>query len=163
MGAVQEYFAFLLALAVSSLSLFYGRRQLQTLQRLRENPDLPPDETGREWRQSWRRLVSSGLMLLIAVLLLVAQLWLEGPADHLARIRDHSDSPLDDSQKNFLRLYSGVWIAILVLLFGVVMLAAIDLWSIRRYGRLQHRQLRDDRRAMIARQLRRLREEKKGE
>ena len=162
MGAVQDFFAYALALILSALAIFSCRRQLLTLRLLGSLAETP-EESQRERLQCWRRLTSSAFLLLIAVLLVVAQFWLEGPAEHLANLRDHSDIPLDSAQKNFLRLYSGVWIAILLLLFVVVLLAAIDLWSIRRFGRLQQRKLRDDRRAMIARQLRRLREEKQEE
>jgi hypothetical protein len=161
--AAQQVIAFGLALGVSALSLFYARSQVHALRRLRQTPDLPPDEARRERHQSWRRLVSSALLLLIALLLVVAQLWLEEPARNLARLRDQSDDPPTDQQRNFIRLYSAVWITILLLLLGVVTLAAFDLWSIRRYGKLQHRKLSDDRRAMIARQLRRLREERNGD
>ena len=130
------------------------------MRRLRENPDLPPDELRREYRQGWRRVASCGLLLLISLLLVIAQIWLEEPAQRLATLRDNSDVPLTGEQGNFLRLYSAVWIAILFLLLGVIVLAAFDLWSIRSFGRQQHRKLRDERRAMIARQLQRLREER---
>ena len=163
MAAVQHVFAFAIAIAISFLSLFYARRQLLALRRLRETPELPTAELHRERNQSRRRLISSGLMLLIAVLLVIAQLWLESPAQRLADLRDHSDVPLTDNQKDFVRLYGAVWIAILLLLLAVILLAAFDLWAIRRYGRQQHRKLSDDRRAMVARQLRRLRQERNGD
>jgi len=161
----QHVIAYSLAFGVSTLSLFYGRHQWQTLRRLRETCDLPADEVRRERRQSWRRLVSSALLLLIALLLVVAQLWLESPAQRLAELRDKTSksTPLTDEERCFGYVYTGVWISVLLLLFGVVALAAFDLWAIRRYGRIQRRKLNDDRRAMIARQLRRLREERNGE
>jgi hypothetical protein len=162
--ALQHAIAFGLALGVSALSLFQARRQLQALRRLQQAPDLPAGEVARERHQCWRRLVSSGLLLLIALLLVAAQLWLESPAQRLADLRDNTppSTPLTDEQRHFGYVYTGVWIAVLLLLLGVVLLAAFDLWSIRRYGKLQHRKLSDDRRAMIARQLQRLREERNG-
>jgi cobalamin synthase len=159
-GAAQHVFAFALALGVAILSVFTARRQFQSLQRLRDMPELPLEEMGRERRQSVRRLVSSAFLLLIALLLVVAHLWLEEPAQRLADQRDKTNLPLAESEKTFLRIYSWTWIAILLSVLAVLMLAAFDLWSIRRFGRVQHRKLRDDRRAMIARQLRRLREER---
>ncbi len=163
MGAGQFVLAFALAFGVAALSVFYAFRQLQVLRRLREHSDLPTEETRRERRQCWRRLVSSGLLLIMAVLIAAAQLWLESPADRFAKNRDASNLPLSETEVPFLRLYTGVWIAILLLLLIVIMLAAFDLWAIRRFGRLQHRKLRDDRRAMIARQLQRLRKERNGD
>jgi hypothetical protein len=163
--AAQQVIAFTLALGVATLSVLYFRSQLQALRRLRDTPDIPPDDARRERRQIWRRLVSSGLLLLIALMLAGAQLWLESAAQRLADARDRAPSgtPLTDEQRRFGYLYTGVWISVLLLLLGVVLLAAFDLWSIRRYGKLQRRKLTDDRRAMIARQLRRLREERNGD
>jgi hypothetical protein len=161
-GVVQDVFAYGIALGVVSLSVVYTRRQVLALRKLRETPDLPEEETRRERRQCWRRLVSSVLLLLIAALIVVAELWLERPAQVLAD-RDKSLFPLTDDERAFLRLWGAVWIAVLLLLFVVVVLALVDLWAIRRYSRIQHRKLRDDRRAMIARQLQRLRQERNGE
>ena len=160
MEAAQNVFAFVLAVGVSALLVFYARRQFLTLRRLRTTPEMPLDEMRRELRQSWRRLVSSGLLLLIAALLVVAQIWLE------PYVRPLVDRPADQhtaEDRNAIWLYAAVWISILVLLFGVVAIAAFDLWAIRRYGKQQHRKLSDDRRAMIARQLRKLREERNGD
>jgi hypothetical protein len=156
--------AYGLALVVSSLSLWYARRQWLALRRLREHPDLPFDELQRERRQSWRRLASSGMLVLIAVLLVVAQIWLEDPAQRLAEARDRTDPPpaFTQEERDLARLWLLTWLAILVLLFAVIVLAFFDLWAIRRYGKRQLRKIQDDRQAMIARQLRRLRAERNG-
>jgi hypothetical protein len=104
------------------------------------------------------------MLLLIAILLVVAQVWLEDPAQRLADARDRTDPPpaFTQEEKDLARLWLLTWIGILLLLFAVIVLAFFDLWSIRRYGRRQLRKLQDDRQAMIARQLRRLRAERNG-
>ena len=162
MAVVQDVFAFGLAFGVAALYLFYAGRQLRSLRRLRETPDAFAEETSRERHQCWRRLAGSILLLLIAVLIAAAQLWLEERAQRLAD-RDKTQFPLTADEKTFLRFYTSVWITVLVLLFAVIVLAAFDVWAIRRYGRIQHRKIRDARRDMIAHQLQRLREERGGQ
>src|ERR1700722_18226421 len=50
------------------LSFGFGWRQLAVLRRLREVPELPADEGREQRRQAHRRLVSCGLLALLALL-----------------------------------------------------------------------------------------------
>ena len=45
---------------------------------------------------------------------------------------------------------------------AVIFLAALDFWATRRYGLHQHRKIIADRRAMIEREVSRLRQERNG-
>jgi hypothetical protein len=54
-------------------------------------------------------------------------------------------------------------VALLVVLLAVVVLAALDLLAIRRWGLRQFRKLQADRRAMIERQASRLRQGRNGD
>jgi H+/gluconate symporter-like permease len=160
----QYLFGGLLVAALLLMAFFYGARQLRQLRRLRQATDLPDDERDYEWRKARWRLVSSGLLLLLALLLASVLLFLEGPAQTLADQREAlhqagQNPPFDAEQKHFLRWWGGSWIAILLTLLAVVFLAALDLFATRRYGLRQHRKLQAERRDMIARQVSRLRQE----
>jgi hypothetical protein len=50
----------------------------------------------------------------------------------------------------------------LLVLMIVVFMAALDYWATRRYGLRQHRKIIDDRRAMIEREISRLRQQRNG-
>jgi hypothetical protein len=160
--------AFLVS-ALVSLSLYYGYRQLRALRRI-GLADLPREEAGYYRAQARRRLVGSGLMFVMAWLLTGVMLYLEEPAQQLADQRDtqrgaqkeEDADPLTPDERTFLRIYGGAWIGILLILLALVMLAALDVWSTRRYGLRAQRKIQDDRRAMIERQVARLRQERNG-
>jgi hypothetical protein len=61
-----------------------------------------------------------------------------------------------DEQKRFVNQYSLFWIVFSLVLLGLVWLAFIDLWAIRRYAMRQYRQIQEDRRDMIEREVARL-------
>lgn len=157
-------FACLLALVLFPLGLFYYRRQLRTLRGL-ANSTLPEEEDRYLRCQARWRLISSALLMVLAVGLVAAFVFLEQPAHEIAErtkaLRDAGEEPeRTPAERLFLRIYIGFWIVFLLILLVVVMLAAADLWSTRRYGLRQRRRLLDDRRAMIARQAHRLRQER---
>ena len=62
-----------------------------------------------------------------------------------------------------VRVWVGQWIAVLLVMLVVLVLAALDLWATRRFAFRQYRKINDDRRAMIRRQVNRMREQKNGE
>jgi hypothetical protein len=163
----QTVFGVLLVAALLVLSLFYGWRQVRALRGLRRAPGLPDEEARYERHRGWRRLVSCALMLLLAGLLAGALAYLEGQAQRYADMQDAVAAgapprePTDDETR-FLLLYGRYWIGLLLVLLAVVLLAALDLWATRRYGLQQHRKLAADRRAMIQRQVERMRGERNG-
>jgi hypothetical protein len=159
-------FGVLLILALLVLSGEFGRRQVLSLRRLRQTPELPADEVRYERRKAYRRLVSCGLTLILAVLLAVLLALYEGPALQLAEERKghtaETAPSFTEDQLWFLRIWGGTWFAFLLILTAVLILAVIDLLATRRYGLGQFRKLQADRRAMIERQARRMRRDRNG-
>src|SRR5262245_15118436 len=117
-----------------------------------------------ESRKAWRRLISSGLTFVMALLLGGLLAFYEADAKRLADERDGVEpgTELTADQKTFVRKWVGLVIALLVVLFTVVVLAGVDLWATRRYALGQYRKLQADRRAMIERQTSRMRQERNG-
>jgi hypothetical protein len=145
---------------------FYTWRQVVLLRRLGQRPDLGSEEHSFLRRQAWRRLINSGLMLILAGLFAFALVYLEGPVQQVADEREampaENTPPLTPQQAHLVNLWLGLYIAILLVLLAVLFFAAVDLWSTRRYARKAYRKLQDDRRAMIERQVIRLRQERNG-
>jgi hypothetical protein len=152
-----------LAVLLLALGLFVGAWQVRALRRLRAW-SRSSEETVYERRKAWRRLVSSVLILLMASLLAGLQFYAT-PANEIAveRAAQEDSPPLTPQQKFFVRAYTGAWIAFLVLLLAVLALAGLDLMATRLYGLRQYRKISEDRRAMIQRQVNRMRQERNGE
>jgi hypothetical protein len=153
-----------LAGGILALAVFIGWRQVVLLRKLR-GQSLPEDEMRWESRKAWRRLVSAGLLLVIAALLGSLVGFYEPEAQRLAdeRAAVGSDGPpMTEEQKTFVRLWGGLVIALLLVLLALVALAGVDLWATRLYGLRQFRKLQADRRAMIERQAMRLRQDRNG-
>jgi hypothetical protein len=118
--------------------------------------------------QARRRLISSGLMFVLAAQLAGALIYLQEPAqlqaeraDARADARERGgEAEPTPEERSFARLYSAYWVVFLLILLAVVMLAFSDLWSTRRFGVRAYRQLQAERRDMIDRQIARLRQEK---
>ncbi len=153
--------------ALLGVSVFYAWRQGRALRELRAAEDLPAEEARYRYRQAYRRLVNCALMLVLAVLLAGTLVFLEGPTQKLADERQAlldagATEPLPDAtpeQQRLINNYALTWILILLVLLAIVVLAALDLWSTRKFGLQQYRQIQADRRAMIESQLARMREE----
>ena len=167
MGWTQIIFGAVLVLVLLVLAMLYGVWQVLTLVRLRGTEEMPAEERDHLHGRAWRRLVMSLLLLLLGGMLTAALIYLEAPAQRLVDQREAQEqqgdsTPLDPEQRLFARLYGGFWLVFLLVLMVVVLLAALDLWAIRRYGLRQHRKLIADRRAMIEREVARLRQERNG-
>jgi hypothetical protein len=130
----------------------YGWRQVLLLRRLRAGTELSADEA--RWRrgQAWRRLVGSGLMLTLAAALALTLAFLDRTAEQIVA-----------QGREFTLLWSAAWIGVLVLLMALVLLAALDLWSTRRFTVQQLRRLQDARRAVIQEEIDRRRRERNGQ
>ncbi len=158
MGWSEIVFGLLLVLGLLGLSLYVGARQVVQLRHLRQQ-DLPAEEMHYERRKAWRRLVSCGLTLVLAAMLAVlVPSWEE--VDRMLRVAGPQPT---EEQKSLARLYVGGWIVLMMLLMVLLVLAALDLWSTRRFGLRQFRKLQADRRAMIERQVNRMRRDRDGE
>jgi hypothetical protein len=148
------------------LAVVTGLRQWRTLRGLRHKPDLPDQEKTFQRYHARLRLTTSGLLLLVAALLGTAQ-GLLGPPMHriLKEGEAHQQAgnlqaSLGEQDRQVLRAYLWFYVVILLVLFSIVVLAGVDLWSLRRYALREQRKLLEDRRAMIARQANRMRQER---
>lgn len=167
MGWTQILFGAILVVVLLSVAVLYIVRQVLALRRLRTTEEMPLEERIYLHGRARRRLVTSLLLLLLGGMLLVDLLYLEVPAQQLADQREKSqqqnDSPsLNEEQRSFARVYGWFFVLFLLVLMIVVFLAGLDYWATRRYGLRQHRKLLDDRRAMIEREVSRLRQERNG-
>lgn len=145
------------------LSFFFGWHQLGALRRLRDGPELPATLARGLRRQLYRRLVTCGLLALLALLLAGAQLFLEERADDLIKENSvqakHGNSPeLTPEQRDFARFYGAYWLFCLLILLTIVGLAGFDLWETRRNGLRERRRLLHDQRLMLQRQMTQFRE-----
>jgi uncharacterized iron-regulated membrane protein len=165
-GWSQILFGALLVALLLGVAGFYAWRQVVLLRRLRGREGVPTEEDEFLRRQAWRRLINSGLMLVMAGLLAGLLVCFEGRAQELAEERDAfavGEAPrFTPEQEHFVHVYTGLWIALLLVLLAVLGMAAADLWATRGYARRQFRKLQADRRAMIERQVARLRTERNG-
>jgi hypothetical protein len=167
MGWTQILFGSVLVLVLLFLAVLYSIRQIITLRRLRGAEEMPLEERDYLRRRAWRRLLSSLLLFCLAIMLMGALAYLENPAqvlaDQITAQEEQGEKPhLDPEQKLFARYYLVFWIGFLLVLMVVVFLAAWDFWATRRYGLRQHRKIIADRRAMIEREVSRLRRQRNG-
>jgi hypothetical protein len=162
----QIAFTSLLIVVLLSLAGFSAWRQWKTLKSFQDEIELSPEDRFYVRRQVRRRLCCAALMVLLAGLLALSFL-LEGPANQLvaqgeaARARGEP-RPLDPEQQRFFHLWGGFWIVTLLVLLGIIVLAGLDLFAIRRYSRRHLRQIQADRRAMIEDQIVRIRSQRNG-
>jgi hypothetical protein len=164
-GWPEIIFGLLLVVVLLAGSLLYAWRQVRHLRRLTaQGADPTSEETRYDRGRARIRLVSCGLTLLLAGLLACGIVFLEDPAQRLATEREAQGwkIPLTPEQEGFAKLYAAYWGTFLTVLLVIVSLAALDLWATRRFARSQRRRLQADQRAMIERQISRLRAEGNG-
>src|SRR5262245_31484145 len=165
-GTGQIVFGILIIIVTAAVGGYYVFRQWQTLRRLRGDRLLPDEERIFQRNQAWRRLAGAVLLLLIAGLF-VGVFYFEGTASQLvqqgeeARKNNEHLHP-DSTQLDFLRLYDSYVIVLLLLLLGLIAIAGYEMFAIRRYSVRHLRRIQDERRAMIARETARLRQERNG-
>ena len=167
MHSSQIIFGTLLILVLLALAGYYAWRQVQTLRGLSAAEELAPEEHQYLRRRSWRRLIGSGLMIVLAVLLGGMMLFLEGPAQELtdfsAAARNQGEEPqLTPEQRRLRTLYTCWVIGLLLCLLAMLTMAALDILATRRFGLRQFRRIQADRRAMIERQAARIRQQRNG-
>jgi len=161
----QLVFGIALVVVLVALAGYYAWRQVQTLRGLR-GAEGPPEDRLYGRALAYRRLVCSGLMLVFAAML-VGAFFLQERAAEVGRQGEEAQArgqeiQLDPEQRSFVHFFGTYWIIALLVLLAIVGLAAADLWAIRRFGLRQHRKIQAERRAMIERQVARLRRERNG-
>jgi hypothetical protein len=145
------------------LAGYFAWRQRRTLQSLRTNPDLSPDERGYLRAQAWRRLACCALMVILAGLL-AGSYFFEGPRLEWEEVRKQAapgEEPQDE-YRTFARYFVLYLIMILLVLLLLLVLMVVDVFAIARFAARQHRKLREDYRAALQSEITRLRGERNG-
>jgi len=146
------------------LAGYYIYTQILTLRLTTAYHEMLPDDRQFLRRQAWRRLLGSGLMIILAAMMIGA--YASNLQERAAEIGERhvkeraEGQPLSEEDKDFARLWGGYWIAFLLVLGGVIVVAGVDLLATRRYGVKKLRQIQSDRRDMLQRQLERYRQER---
>ncbi len=145
---------------------YFGWRQLKLLRWLKDQPQLSLEDRIYYRRQAVRRLV--GCLLLVVLALQIGGLFywdVFGRLEQLSAVGDDAQArgvklgpdDMTEEQKEFLRFaWNYIAFTVLTVLLLVVM-AMLDVMSIRRYGMRHRRRISEDRRAMLERQLPNLR------
>jgi uncharacterized membrane protein YhaH (DUF805 family) len=163
----QIIFGVVLVFVLLFVAILYIARQILALRRLRASEEMSLEEHTYLHGRARRRLFTSMLLFVLGIMLAGALIYLENPAQQLAdeqtaKEQQGDKTPLAPEQKHFAQLYGYFWILFLLILMLVVFLAAIDYLATRRFALRQHRKIIDDRRAMIEREIARLRRERNG-
>lgn len=161
MNSLSPLVAWLLVLGTTAAAAFLAVQQFRARAAL--PGDLSADDAAYFRAQFVRRLV--GCALLLAVAGMIAGAYVGGLEARAEKLGDEfrgagGDRVATPEQRQFQRLYATYWIVVLLLLFAVVMVAALDLYAIRRYGARHLQQIRDDRRAMLEREIANVRRER---
>lgn len=168
MDIIPALFAGAITALLVGLGVYYGHHQLKTLRSLPTQEDLPLEDRGYIRNQARLRLICCVFMILIALLVTGSYvLGLEQQATDLGEWRAAEQAAgrtpeLNAEQLQFRKVYTWYWIVVVLLVFAIFLLASCDLWIIRRYGRRKMRQIREDRRAMVADEVARLRIQRNG-
>ena len=164
MTATQTVLGIVIVLVLVGLSGFYGWRGWETLRRLRPANEMGPGEYRYLRNQAWRRLTGSALMLLLAGLF-IGVFFLEGPASQLVELAEDAQAgsePMDPTQRAFWKFYIAYVIILLLVLLALIGVAGFELYAIRRFGLQNYKRIQSERRAMIAREVARLRSRRNG-
>jgi hypothetical protein len=161
-------FALIFAAVLLLLAIFSMRRQIFTLKRLRADPHIPSDDRSYLRNQAYRRLVVGVFLIGLAGMLAGAFFsGIERRADEIGKKREVNEEgqkpPVPQEDKDFLRFYSFYWIGVLILLFLIVSLAIVDIWSTRRYAWQQLRRIQSEHRAILERDLAMYRQQRANE
>jgi heme A synthase len=167
-NATELTFAAIIFCAMVALALYFGRQQIQTLRRLRDANDIPPDDIHYLRRQARFRIV--GCVLLVVLGAQVAGAYVFGLEARVRDLGEQIDSQrragvevqLNEDQQRLRQFYGIYWIAALIVLLVIVFLAAYDIWAIRRYGRRHRQKIDAERRAMLEGQVLRFRSQRNG-
>src|SRR5205807_7283600 len=145
-NALTPAVAWLLVLAVLCVAGFFSWQQVRNLRALSRLDALQPEDRRHVRNVAILRLTSCACLVGIAVLIGAAFVsGLDARAQEIAEQRgalpDGQKPDLNEEQSATMRLYAACFAAVLLLLFGAVLLAAVDVWAIRRYGLRHYRRI----------------------
>jgi hypothetical protein len=157
----------ILVVVLLALAGYYGFRQVQMLRGLRLPDERSPEERAFSRKQARRRLITSVLMVVFAGLLAGSVAFTPSvrrivASNEASNVNAEEPQPDLDDQRLAKIAYGSYWIVALLVLLAIVTLAGLDLMAIRRYGQSQLLQIQSDRRAMIEKEVARLRRDRNG-
>lgn len=169
--AEYEPVALVLAGLIALFAVLTVRRQFRNLGRLKREQHIASDERQFIRRQAWRRIVNGVFLLVLAGMMAGTYLsGMEKQADELGKKQEAKRKEaaqaglpapeMTEDEKQFVRLWLGLWIAILVFVFLTFSMAIVDIWATRRYAWAQLQRMRDDHRTLLERDLAVLRQQK---
>ena len=145
----------LFAVLLAGIAVVSGRYQLRNLRRLRGGEAIASDDRAYLMGQCRRRIVNSGLLLILAGML--AGDYFGGGLEELGRIATlkQLDPPQEptEADKDFVRTVAIYWIVFLVILFAVVVVAVADYSATSLYARQQLRRIRTEQSDLLERDL----------
>ena len=135
------------------LGVASGMRQFRAMRRVREEPFLPEaDQRYFRW-QGRRRMLVSGLLVVIGVMIAFHYLsGMDTRFDELGAKREN-DQALTDEDKAFARLLGIYWIVVILLVGVVLCVAVIDFWGTRVYWLARYREIKADHNTKLQRDL----------
>jgi hypothetical protein len=154
--------ALLLAVPLLVLGTLSAMWQLRGLRSLKSRSHVPKDEFDYLRRRHRRRFVNGVIIAIIGAMIAGAYLsGMEARADRGRAAFEQAEGeaaegdkpPPTPEEKRFFRFWSTYWIVVLVLAFALIMSASTDAWATRRYGMKIYREMRDEHRARLARDL----------
>lgn len=151
--------ALCLALPLAALGVWSIGSQLRGMRQLAARTHVPLDER-HYLRGRHRRRLACGLIM-TAVATMIATAYLSGmEAKASAGRAAFNQVPVAEGgaqatpeEKQFFRFWSVYWIVVVSLLGVLVLIASADAWATRRYGLKILRELRDEHKARLARDL----------
>jgi hypothetical protein len=155
----------LIVLVTLGVAAVFVRQQARTIRRLASESDIPAADRVYYRRQVWRRLIGCVLLVAVAAMMTFWYVYrldarIDELGDTLKAQRAAGDHRLTQEQDDARRFYVYYVSTMLLLLMAVVILAGVEMAAIRRYAARNLRQIRDDRREMLRRELTALREER---
>lgn len=157
MNASEIILGSALAVVLVGIAGFYAWRQRNTLGQLRSDEWSPEDRVYLR-KQVRRRLWCSALMVVFALMLIG---WFFIQATEPPRQENQQEATPE--QREYAWLIAIYWTAAFVVLFTMVILAAMDMVAIGRFARRKQRQLDADRQAILENQLAQYRKNRNGE
>ena len=132
--------------------------QYRGLARLRATKIFPSDERTYYRRRYLRRIITGFLIATIGGMIAGAYLsGMEGRADALGegggQVAPEDKKPMDEGDKRFVRFWGGYWIAVVVQVFLVMVLALVDVLATRRFALQQYQTIREDHETKLRRDL----------
>ena len=137
------------------LGLGAGMRQFVTLSRVRVQPYLPDEDRNYFRAQSRRRMLASTLLVVIGGL--IGFYYLSGMDARMDAIPEGDKS---DADKEFTRQVGYYWIAVILLLGAVVLVAVVDFIATRKYWMARYKEIKADHEAKLQRDLAVFRQQK---